>query len=73
MQRSGFRADLYVGVTGAWFLRDANEGGPAGLAFGYGAPGATPLSGKWKGAASGWRRQGKFNDAVRRDHVVTTS
>ena len=45
----GDTVGLYVGATGAWFLRNANAGGPADLVFGYGSAGAAPLSGNWNG------------------------
>ena len=40
---------LYVPPTGVFFLRNAHAPGAADLAFTYGPPGATPLSGDWDG------------------------
>ncbi|MBK6425720.1 MAG: FG-GAP repeat protein [Blastocatellia bacterium] len=45
---------IYVGSTGAWFLRNSNASGGADVVFGYGPAGLgwTPLAGDWNGDGS---------------------
>jgi hypothetical protein len=44
-------AGVYIPASGAWFLRNTNNAGPADLAFPYGAGGAgwRPIVGDWNG------------------------
>jgi hypothetical protein len=48
---AGDTAGIYVPASGAWFLKNANSGGPADITFGYGPASSTlvPLTGDWNG------------------------
>jgi hypothetical protein len=57
-------AGIYVASSGAWFLHDANEGGPADTSFVFGsaASGMYPLVGDWNG--DGLDTPGIYNPAT---------
>src|SRR6185369_2611115 len=57
-------AGVYVPSTGTWFLRFANSGGNADLAFSFGPGGAglVPLAGDWDG--DGADTPGLYNPAT---------